>query len=413
MVNHETAKRLPTDCRYSHIDINNPLLMDRFDEAETIPPPRDLPSSISENNAKSLKKYAMQLRHPDLDLSPPSHKIMTTVYDAIDDPYKGECVLCLNPRPTSTKDLLPRPLLHKKVSSSQVTYSNPVNVPDTDDTDDPTDVVPNTSIGRRITKRFSDGLYPGTITNTWKDDDGIQYWTVQYDDDDTEDLNFDEIKDALALHELHPEPYRFSNDNINNSTVNESSKKQDNSSTVSPAEEPSNALNDDGTEPSATDPPADPVESSATPLSDCDLTGNLEDANNTEFVSSTVPRRSKRIRDKINKNSQQADGRVACLATRVLLGSMGVLYAFNSSVTPDLFANTAQSSIVDVLSPLIDTSHKNLLSDSDHIDIVTESIDQIEELRAYHAQVDRLNHLLSPDLYPSTDPTIEITDHFV
>ena len=28
--------------------------------------------------------------------------------------------------------------------------------------------------------------------------------------------------------------------------------------------------------------------------------------------------------------------------------------------------------------------------------MVTESVDQIEELRAYHAQVDKLNHLLSP-----------------
>ena len=139
-------------------------------------------------------------------------------------------------------------------------------------------------------------------------------------------------------------------------------------------------MNNSGTKPSATDPPTDPVESIIIPCFDCDLTGNLEDANNTEFVSSTVPRRFKRICDKINKSSQYADGCAASLATRVLLGSMGVLYAFNSLVTPDLFVNTAQSFIVDILSPPIDTSHKTLLSNSDYIDIATESINQIEEL---------------------------------
>ena len=64
MVAHESKEmlpivRLPTNVHYSDIDIDDPLLMDRFDAAEVLPQPRDLPTSISEDNTKSRKKHEM------------------------------------------------------------------------------------------------------------------------------------------------------------------------------------------------------------------------------------------------------------------------------------------------------------------------------------------------------------------
>lgn len=136
----------------------------------------------------------------------------------------------------------------------------------------------------------------------------------------------------------------------------------------------------DAKHPTETDPFNKFVDSGTTLFSDDDLTKNPEDANNTEFVSPTVSQYSERLCDQINKRSQQTSGCAACLASMVMLGSMGTLYAFNSSVTPELFANTAQSSLVNMISSPIDINHKNLLSKPDYIDIVTKSIDQIEEL---------------------------------
>lgn len=258
-----------------------------------------------------------------------------------------------------------------------------------------------------------------------------QYWTVRYDDNDTEDIKFNDFKTALDLHKLYPDSYRFSNDEIatltdGGSKTHRNSDQKGNhgdanntglaSSTMSRRSERSHdnintrsQLTNDHNAPAASDG------SETNICSGGDQRESPTDANNdnTGFTSSTMPRRSERIRNKLKRQSQQSDNRAACLAKRAFLGAMGVAYYFNSTVAPDSFANTAQSSLVDIVTPPVDTSHKNLLSNAKYVELVTESIDQIEKLQAYHAQVDKLNHLLSPNLYPTTDPTIEIDRHYV
>ena len=45
--------------------------------------------------------------------------------------------------------------------------------------------------------------------------------------------------------------------------------------------------------------------------------------------------------------------------------------------------------------------------------IAFQSIENIEELRAYHAHVDRLNSILSPDEHPPPESSINIHSHHV
>ena len=97
----------------------------------------------------------------------------------------------------------------------------------TDDTVDITDVSPSTLVGRRVAKRFRIGIFIGTITETWIDDDNFdQYWCVVFDDTDVHDLNLTELTTALQLYKLYPTEYRFPSDNqpipISTSKVNHS-----------------------------------------------------------------------------------------------------------------------------------------------------------------------------------------------
>jgi hypothetical protein len=58
-------------------------------------------------------------------------------------------------------------------------------------------------------KRFSAGIYLGTVTSTWTDDNHHQYWRVRYDDEDSEDLNLNKIRDYLALYKIYPHEHRY------------------------------------------------------------------------------------------------------------------------------------------------------------------------------------------------------------
>ena len=80
----------------------------------------------------------------------------------------------------------------------------------TDDTVDITDVSPSTLVGRRVAKRFRTGIFVGTITETWIDDDKFdQYWRVLFDDTDVHDLTLTELTTALQLYKLYPTEYCF------------------------------------------------------------------------------------------------------------------------------------------------------------------------------------------------------------
>jgi hypothetical protein len=70
-------------------------------------------------------------------------------------------------------------------------------------------LITQTLIGKLVSRRFSAGIYLGTVTSTWNDDNHHQYWTVRYDDEDQEDLNLNEIREALSLYRIFPYEYRF------------------------------------------------------------------------------------------------------------------------------------------------------------------------------------------------------------
>jgi hypothetical protein len=71
--------------------------------------------------------------------------------------------------------------------------------PLTDDITKLQELITQTLIGKRVLKRFPARIYLGTVTSTWTDDNHHQYWTVRYDDEDQEDLNLNEIREALSL----------------------------------------------------------------------------------------------------------------------------------------------------------------------------------------------------------------------
>ena len=56
-------------------------------------------------------------------------------------------------------------------------------------------------IGARARRKFKQGIYVGTITHII-DDEGECLWHVVYGDFDSEDLNFNEMVDALCYHPM-------------------------------------------------------------------------------------------------------------------------------------------------------------------------------------------------------------------
>ena len=98
----------------------------------------------------------------------------------------------------------------KRIPSNLTDYDQTINPPFTDDYIHTKESLPISSIGRRISKRFHDGVYPGTITATWIDDDNTQQYTIKYDDDDSEDINTPELIEGIDLYKLYPNEYQYS-----------------------------------------------------------------------------------------------------------------------------------------------------------------------------------------------------------
>ena len=74
-------------------------------------------------------------------------------------------------------------------------------------TDDLIDVnlkVPTTLLDKRVSKRFHDGIYVGTIIGIFTDDNYKPLWHVRYDDGDSEDLDLNKVRDAIKFHTLYP-----------------------------------------------------------------------------------------------------------------------------------------------------------------------------------------------------------------
>ena len=55
-------------------------------------------------------------------------------------------------------------------------------------------------IGKRVAKKFDEGLFFGTVHELWKEN-GKERWEIRYDDDDTEDMNEKELGKALKLYQ--------------------------------------------------------------------------------------------------------------------------------------------------------------------------------------------------------------------
>ena len=60
---------------------------------------------------------------------------------------------------------------------------------------------PSFFIGAKARRRFAQGIYVGTVTHVI-DDEGECLWHVVYQDFDSEDLNFNELIDAVFYHPL-------------------------------------------------------------------------------------------------------------------------------------------------------------------------------------------------------------------
>ena len=56
-------------------------------------------------------------------------------------------------------------------------------------------------IGSKVRRQFRQGVFTGSVTHVI-DDEGESLWHVVYPDYDSEDLNFDELVDAVYYHPL-------------------------------------------------------------------------------------------------------------------------------------------------------------------------------------------------------------------
>ena len=95
----------------------------------------------------------------------------------------------------------------KQIPSNLTDYDQTINPPFTDDTIYTKELLPISSISRRISKRFHDSVYLGIITATWIDDDNTQQYRIKYDDDDYEDITTPELIKGIDLYKLYPNEY--------------------------------------------------------------------------------------------------------------------------------------------------------------------------------------------------------------
>ena len=147
------------------------------------------PDLFFEPSTERIAKYNSVLEVPDICLMPPSIDKMLEIHPAQDDAYMGDSLLRFSALPMKMHPDLKKPSRVKKIPSSTVVYEKELHPPLTDDLTKLQELITQTLIGKRVSKRFSAGIYLGTVTSTWNDDNHDQYWTVRYDDEDQEDLN--------------------------------------------------------------------------------------------------------------------------------------------------------------------------------------------------------------------------------
>ena len=266
--------------------------------------------------------------------------------------------------------------------SNLTKYDHTLHPPFTDDTIHTKESLPISSIGRRISKRFHDGIYPGTITATWIDNDNTQQYTIKYDDDDSEDITASELIECIDLYKLYPNEHRYSGI-------------------------PSNAK-DLPLHPNAPPQPDNFDSKWKDQLSDtpsCEKKYNSDQQTTTDHVDrgdisldadnrgvNTFPRRSSRIKKKGKKDNFRHVKHLAKLG--LVMFKASAVMSHSMDLPPLSFPG------VDLT-----INHANVLPH-------TEPIDHIEELRAYHSQVNKLNDMFNPDPHnPMWQPETIVSHH--
>ena len=323
--------------------------MDQYDmdEPDIVTPTID-PDQFFEPPSSRIKKFDSILRNPDICLTPPSIDKILGLHLAQEDPYTGESLLQFFPTPVKLHPDLKKPSRVKRRPSSTVSYPTSYEPPMTDDTVDITDVSPSTLVGRRVAKQFRTGVFIGTITETWIDDDNFdQYWRVLFDDTDVHDLTLTELTTALQLYKLYPTEYRFPSDDTN--------------PTPSLVPVPTSATNNS----ISSDFRGAPSPQASQPV--------VSDFRGAQPLRASIPRAAK-------KNTSAATRALTRLGLAMFLSSavLQPLPISSDLITPAYIAS--------IFPPPIKTHPPDILPH-----------DPTEELRAYHSYLDCLNDMFLPD----------------
>jgi len=301
------------------------------------------PDQFFEPPVERIQKFDSVLEVPDICLIPPAIDKMLELHPAQDDDYLGESLLRFSPLPMKMHPDLKKPTRIKRIPSSTVEYEKEIHPPLTDDITELKEMITRTLIGKRISKRFTGGIYLGTVVSTWTDDNHHQYWRVKYDDEDGEDLDLDGIREALDLYKLYPYEHRFDGTSVSN-------------------EREADILNERG----------------------ADISNERgADISNEMGVSDTIHhRRSSRLKRK-EKLPEKCLKTIAKLGV-ILFTSSAIVQPVTTFIQPPI----SPSDIAQAFPSVIE--HSEILSRM-------EPTDKVEELRAYHSYLDKINDMFSPD----------------
>jgi hypothetical protein len=356
---HPTPSDMDTMDKYDHDELNL--------DADTDP------EQFFEPSTERISKFDSILELPDLCLVPPSVDKMLELHLAQDDPYTGESELRFSSTAIPLRKDLKRQKTDAKKPSSTVTHKNEIQPPHTEDTTKINEQLTPTLVGKRISKRFHDGIYVGTVTFTWTDDNHNQMWHIRYDDNDNEDLDMEQIRESIDLYKIYPHEYRFNEELPPGKTT-------PHISTTKKATIPT----DRGAKTSAKRGASTSEDRGATISSKKEVTIEKDrgDAISSKNIlpdtdkDETNGRRSSRLRKETLP--------MKCINTIAKLG----IIMFTSSAIVKPLSTTA-------LPPISRFEVESVFPKVQHIQM--KPIDNVEELRAYHSYLDKLNDMFSPD----------------
>lgn len=237
--------------------------------------------------------------------------------------------------------------------------------------------VPTTLLGKRVSKRFHDGIYVSTITDVHTDDDYKPLWHVCYNDSVSKDLDLNEICDAVKFHSIYPHEHCFHSptDLLNNTDTTPSMDKG------APATTNPMAL--------ATQPNAATDQTEQAPPTDNNPAPNVDTATNLQ--------QSNCIQIKAASSSGKS---LFCKAGICFLTTCGsLLHTTTHHTSPKLISEQEINAIFPP--PYNDNSI-----------IHTALIEHKEQLRAYHSHCQQLHNMFAPDSDLIQEQSLEILCHY-